>query len=146
MLGLHYMMPWPNRELESARPFRRSPLYDRLAAKGARVRLEDGLGAAELLRAARGRAHARLFLRPPELVRHASRPSSAPHARGVAVFDLTSFAKLLVQGRDAESVLQRLAANDVAVPVGASVYTGLLNARGTYESDVTVARLAPTGS
>src|SRR3712207_7833343 len=31
----HYMMPWPNRELASARPFRRSPLYDRLEARGA---------------------------------------------------------------------------------------------------------------
>ena len=57
---------------------------------------------------------------------------------------MTSFAKLLVQGRDAESVLQRLAANDIAVPVGrrASI-PALLNARGTYESDVTIARLAP---
>src|SRR5262249_5025953 len=35
VLGLHYMMPWPNRELKSARPLRRSPLYDRLAAKHA---------------------------------------------------------------------------------------------------------------
>src|SRR5205823_6339108 len=60
----------------------------------------------------------------------------------VTVTDLTSFAKFLVQGRDAESALQRLCANDVAVPVGTTVYTGLLNARGTYESDLTVARLA----
>jgi 4-methylaminobutanoate oxidase (formaldehyde-forming) len=59
----------------------------------------------------------------------------------VTVTDLTSFAKFLVQGRDAESALQRLCANDVAVPVGNTVYTGLLNARGTYESDLTVARL-----
>src|SRR6187549_4211793 len=35
VLGLHYMMPWPNRELQSARPQRRSPLYDRLAARNA---------------------------------------------------------------------------------------------------------------
>ena len=35
VLGLHYMMPWPNRELMSARPLRRSPLYDRLAAQHA---------------------------------------------------------------------------------------------------------------
>ena len=41
--------------------------------------------------------------------------------QGVAAFDMTSFAKLLVQGRDAERVLQRLAANDVAVQVGESV-------------------------
>ncbi|MGO4263932.1 hypothetical protein, partial [Lysobacter sp. TAB13] len=34
-LGLHYAMPWPNRELDTARPFRRSPLYERLAAKQA---------------------------------------------------------------------------------------------------------------
>ena len=52
-LGLHYAMPWPNRELAAARPFRRSPLYDRLAAKGARVRLQDGLGTAELFRTGR---------------------------------------------------------------------------------------------
>ena len=30
VLGMHYKMPWPNRELESARPFRRSPLYSLL--------------------------------------------------------------------------------------------------------------------
>ena len=32
MGGLHYQMPWPNRELASARPLRRSPLYPALAA------------------------------------------------------------------------------------------------------------------
>src|ERR1043165_3848747 len=35
VLGLHYMMPWPNRELASARPQRRSPLYERLKTKHA---------------------------------------------------------------------------------------------------------------
>jgi sarcosine dehydrogenase len=59
------------------------------------------------------------------------------------LFDQTSFGKLLVQGRDAEAVLQRLSTNDIAGPVGNSVYTGWLNERGGYESDVTVARLAP---
>ena len=39
--------------------------------------------------------------------------------------------------------MQRLCANDVAVPRGTTVYTGLLNARGTYESDLTIARLGP---
>src|SRR5450631_1482181 len=34
----------------------------------------------------------------------------------VTVVDETSFGKLLVQGRDAEAALQRLAANDIAVP------------------------------
>ena len=35
VLGLHYAVPWPNRELDSARPFRCSPVHDRLAAAGA---------------------------------------------------------------------------------------------------------------
>ena len=60
----------------------------------------------------------------------------------VTVVDETSFGKILIQGRDAEAQLQRLAANNVAVPIGATVYTGILNERGTFESDLTIARLA----
>jgi heterotetrameric sarcosine oxidase gamma subunit len=40
-------------------------------------------------------------------------------------------------------VLSRLAANDLDVPVGRTVYTPLLNERGGYESDLTITRLAP---
>src|SRR5581483_951881 len=46
-----------------------------------------------------------------------------------------------MEGADALTVLRRLCANEVDVPPGTTVYTGLLNARGTYESDLTVARL-----
>ncbi len=56
------------------------------------------------------------------------------------MFDQTSFSKYLLAGPDAEQALQWLCTADVAVPVGKSVYTGMLNARGTYESDVTVTR------
>jgi 4-methylaminobutanoate oxidase (formaldehyde-forming) len=61
----------------------------------------------------------------------------------VVIFDQTSFAKLLLKGRDALAVLERLCAARVDVAPGRIVYTPLLNARGGYESDVTVARLAP---
>jgi heterotetrameric sarcosine oxidase gamma subunit len=61
---------------------------------------------------------------------------------GVALFDMTSFSKFLVKGRDAEQVLQRIVANDVAVAPGTTVYTGMLNERGTYESDFTLTRLS----
>jgi glycine cleavage system aminomethyltransferase T len=59
---------------------------------------------------------------------------------GVTVFDQTSFSKYLLVGPDAEQALQWLCTADVAVPVGRTVYTGLLNRRGTYESDLTVTR------
>jgi 4-methylaminobutanoate oxidase (formaldehyde-forming) len=58
------------------------------------------------------------------------------------VFDQTSFSKYLFVGPDAEAALQWLCTADMAVDVGRTVYTGMLNARGTYESDVTVTRTA----
>jgi hypothetical protein len=60
----------------------------------------------------------------------------------VGLFDQTSFAKFLVVGRDAETALSWIAANDVAKPVGSLVYTQMLNKRGGIECDLTVSRLA----
>ena len=71
---------------------------------------------------------------PAELVRDGRRASTGRRATGVALFDMTSFAKFLVKGRDAEAVLQCLCANDVAVPVGRDRLQRLLNERGGFES------------
>ena len=141
VLGLHYMMPWPNRELQSARPLRRSPLYDRLDAQHALFGSKMGWERPNFF--APGRAEARIDYswERQNWFPYAAAEHAATRA-AVTITDLTSFAKFFLQGRDAESLLQRLCANDVAVPVGTTVYTGLLNARGTYESDLTVARLA----
>ena len=35
VLGLHYAMPWPRKELQSARGLRKSPLYNSFKEKGA---------------------------------------------------------------------------------------------------------------
>jgi 4-methylaminobutanoate oxidase (formaldehyde-forming) len=86
----------------------------------------------------------------PEAVYSFGRQNWFPYAaaehraarEAVAVFDQTSFAKLRLEGADAEAVLQRLCANDVAVPAGRVVYTAMLNERGGFESDLTVTRLA----
>ena len=59
----------------------------------------------------------------------------------VVVFDQTSFSKFVLKGRAALAVLQRACANEIDVPVGRMVYTGMLNARGGFESDLTVVRL-----
>ncbi len=140
-LGLHYKMPWPQREQESGRPFRRSPLYDRLKARGAwfgnkmgweRPNWFAGTGKSPDMQYGWGRG---------EWFDHVAAEHRATR-EGVTVVDETSFGKFLMQGRDAEKVLQHLSANDVAVPVGRTVYTGLLNERGTFESDLTIARLA----
>ncbi len=60
----------------------------------------------------------------------------------VGMFDLSSFGKFSLQGAEAETVLSRICANDVAVPVGKIVYTQWLNERGGIEADLTVTREA----
>ena len=52
------MMPWPNRELQSARPLRRSPLYDRLAAQNALFGSKMGWERPNFFAPQRGRARA----------------------------------------------------------------------------------------
>jgi len=136
VLGLHYKMPWPNRELESSRPLRRSPLYATLKEKGATFGSKMGWERANVF----GAPIDYTWGKPQWLA-----ASGAEHRacrEGAALFDMSSFAKLAVKGRDAESVLNSLVANDVTVPVGRTVYTGMLNERGGYESDFTVTRTA----
>jgi 4-methylaminobutanoate oxidase (formaldehyde-forming) len=73
--------------------------------------------------------------------------SAAEHRavrEAVGVFDTSSFGKLLVQGRAAAAVLQRVSAGDVAAEPGRIVYTQWLNSRAGIEADVTVTRLDET--
>jgi glycine/D-amino acid oxidase-like deaminating enzyme/sarcosine oxidase gamma subunit len=141
-LGLHYAMPWPNRELDTARPFRRSPLYERLAAKGAVFGSKMGWERANYFARNEDERTIRYSFGPQNWFETvAAEHRACREAAGLV--DMSSFAKFLLQGPQAEAALQRLAANDIAVPVGTSVYTALLNGRGTFESDLTAARIAP---
>ncbi len=139
----HYAVAWPNDEYASGRPLRRSALYDRLAARGAvfgeklgweRPNWFADSGAGDTPRDAPSFGRANWF----EAVGREHRACR----EAAALFDQSSFAKFLIVGRDAEAALSWIAANDVARPPGAVVYTQMLNARGGIECDVTVARLA----
>ncbi|GAA4745132.1 FAD-dependent oxidoreductase [Nocardioides endophyticus] len=137
VLGLHYAVPWPNRELESARPQRVSPVHDRVAAAGALFGTRMGWERPNVF----GPAGASLDYawRKPDWLAWSAAEQRA--CRGdVAVFDQTSFSKHVVAGPDALAGLQWICAADVDVPVGHCVYTPFLNARGTYEADLTVTR------
>ncbi len=140
VLGLHYAVPWPNREYDTARPLRTSPVYDRLAAANAGFGSKMGWERAN-------------FFAPPGVdpsIRYAWGkqnwlPWSAAEQRAcreaVAIFDQSSFSKYVVHGADAEAALQWICSNDVAVAPDETVYTALLNERGGYESDLTVTRI-----
>ena len=140
-LGLHYAMRWPRQELQSARPLRTSPLHDRLAARGAAFGSKNGWERANVFRPAGVDSLPPHTLGTPGWLPWMQAEQQATRS-AVALYDQTSFGKLLLQGRDALAVLQRLCANQIDVAPGRLVYTAMLNARGGFESDCTVLRLA----
>jgi glycine cleavage system aminomethyltransferase T/glycine/D-amino acid oxidase-like deaminating enzyme len=141
VLGLHYAVPWPNRELTSARPFRRSPAYHLLKEANACFGAKMGWERANFFAPA-----AQSPVIEYSWGQQNWQPWSCAEQRAartaVALFDQTSFSKYLLSGRDAEQVLQWLCTADIGVEPGRTVYTGMLNARGTYEADITVTRLS----
>lgn len=142
-LGLHYAIGYPGRERESARDLRHTPVHDRLAARGARFGARMGWERALWFPGPGGAVPAPLGFGRPAW--HEAEAREALAARnGVALFDQSTFTKLVVDGADTEAFLQRVCANDVAVAPDRVVYTGLLNDRGGYESDLTVFRLSDT--
>ena len=60
----------------------------------------------------------------------------------VALVDLTAFAIFDVFGPGALEYIQRMAVNQMDVPIGRAVYTPLLNAHGGFKADLTIMRLA----
>ena len=140
-LGLHYAMRWPRQELATVRPLRTSPLYDLLKDKGAEFGSKNGWERVNYFRPS-GQSTPAHTLGTPEWLPWMQAEQKATR-EGVAIYDQTSFSKLLLQGRDALAVLQRLCANEMDVPVNKMVYTAMLNERGGFESDLTVIRQQP---
>ena len=141
VLGLHYAVPYPNRELESGRPVRRSPVHDRLVAQRACLGSRNHWERANVFAPVGVTPVIDYTWERPAWVDWSAAEQWATRHR-VTVFDQTSFSKYLVVGPGAEHALQWICSADVGGPVGTCVYTGILNRRGTYEADVTVTRLA----
>jgi 4-methylaminobutanoate oxidase (formaldehyde-forming) len=139
-LGLLYATHWPFRQFATARGVRKSALHDRLGAAGAcfgeafgweRPNWYAPPGTTPRYEYSYGRQN---WFEASAREHHAVRT-------GVGLFDQSSFAKFRLEGRDAERVLNRVSANDVAVAPGKIVYTQWLNERGGIEADLTVTRL-----
>ncbi|MEM9710118.1 MAG: FAD-dependent oxidoreductase [Pseudomonadota bacterium] len=142
-LGLLYADHYPYRQMETARGLRRSPIHEHLRARGAVF--------GELA----GWERPNWFAQGSQIAAYEydwkgqnwfdnHRAEHLAVRSGAALFDMSSFGKIRVEGRDACAFLQRVCANDVDVEAGRLVYTQMLNARGGIESDLTVTRLSET--
>jgi 4-methylaminobutanoate oxidase (formaldehyde-forming) len=137
----HYTMAWPFEEYASGRPLRRSPLYIRLKAHGAVFGEKLGWERPNWFAHAGEDAHDVYSYGRQHWFEAVGREHNACRERAV-LFDQSSFAKILVTGRDAEAALSWICANDVTREPGSLVYTQMLNHKGGIECDLTVARLS----
>lgn len=141
-LGLVYKTHYPTYQMKTARGIKKSPLYDRLAARGAAFKDVSGWEGAD-------------WYAPPGVKpmidklswgRHNFFPYwAAEHAacrNGVIVMDMSFMAKFLVQGSDAGRILNRMSTANVDGANGMITYTQWLNDAGKMEADLTVTKLA----
>lgn len=140
-LGLHYAIPWPNREPETGRLLRRSPVHHLLEAEGAVMGNRMGWERPNWF-APKGVAKKVEYSFGHQNWRPYANAEGEGTRNRVGLLDQTAFSKFLIKGSGAEDALQYLCTANMAVAPGTTVYTGILNDRGGYESDVTVTRVA----
>lgn len=138
-LVLTYAMHWPGRQREAARGLRRTPFYHPMKARGAAYAEAQGWERPGWFAPEGGTpVYDHSFHRPGWFGHMLAEQTAVREAAGL--IDYSMLGKLMVEGPDAETFLQRACTNDMALPVGRVAYTLMLNDRGGIESDVTVAR------
>ena len=134
----YYDIHYPGEERQSARPRRKSTVYEWHKSAGA-VFGEK----ASWERVNYYRPHEDSLILPPYgwAAKHWSSAVRAEHLatrERAGLFDESSFAKIQISGEESADFLNYVCANDVVRGVGRTVYTQALNSRAGIESDYTV--------
>lgn len=141
VLGVLFEEGYPHKQWKTARNARKSVFHDRLAQLGAYFGSYAGWEYPEWFAPEGVVPKAEYSWKRQNYFEYVAAEHRAVR-EGVGLLDYSVMGKILVQGRDAEKHLNRICANNVAVPVGQCVYTQWLNETGTIEADLTVTRLA----
>jgi len=140
-LGMVFQCHYPTRSLQTARGAKRSPIHERLAAKGACFRDVSGWEGVDW--------YAPEGVEPKVEKLSWGRQNWFPYwqaeheatREGVILMDMSFMSKFLVQGRDAGKVMNHISTNDVDGKAGRITYTQWLNHLGGLEADLTVTKL-----
>ncbi|XP_037935094.1 pyruvate dehydrogenase phosphatase regulatory subunit, mitochondrial [Teleopsis dalmanni] len=150
--GKHFQVNYPFDEFQTGRNLRMSPIYPALKEAGAvfgqtmgyeRPNYFDVNDKTDEFGIPRFRiAHTNTFGKPPWFDHVASEYKACRERVGIA--DYSSFTKYDLWSKDREVIdlLQYLCSNDVDVPVGSIIHTGMQNYAGGYENDCSLARLS----
>ncbi|PSN46364.1 hypothetical protein C0J52_12919 [Blattella germanica] len=126
VVGRHYAILYPHQcEYKYARKLRCSPLYSVLEKR-------DGDPPPQMPTGSFYKPKFFDFMREEYLACR----------EGVGIIDMSSFSKIIIKssGNEVVHYLQRLCSNDVNIPVGGIVHTGMQNEHGGYENDCMIVR------
>ncbi|XP_032469304.1 pyruvate dehydrogenase phosphatase regulatory subunit, mitochondrial isoform X2 [Phocoena sinus] len=146
VMPLLYDLKVPRWDFQTGRQLRTSPLYDRLDVQGARWMEKHGFERPKYFvppdKDLLALEQSKTFYKPDWFEIVESEVKCCKEA--VCVIDMSSFTKFEITstGDQALEILQYLFSNDLDVPVGHIVHTGMLNEGGGYENDCSIARLS----
>ncbi len=138
ILGTHYEIAYPGKQLASARGLRVGPLD--AAHRGAAAHFGQFHDWERPLYFGKV-AEPRMTFGRPDWFENVAAEVGAAHG-AAAVFDASPLGKIEVEGPDAEAFLLRVCSGHVNRAPGSVIYTAMLNERGTFESDLTAQRIA----
>ncbi|MDD9922376.1 MAG: FAD-dependent oxidoreductase [Boseongicola sp.] len=137
ILGTHYDIAFPGKQLKTARNLRQLPLSAEYRAAGAHMGQFYGWERPLYFGKT---AEPELSFGKPDWFENVRAEVLAAHEQA-AIFDASPFGKIDVTGPDAQAFMLKTCAGHVGRAPGSVIYTSVLNSRGTFESDITAQRL-----
>ena len=139
-LGHTYAMHWPFYQYQTARNLWQSPLHNTLTKEGACFGEVGGFERANWFTKDGVDAEYKYSYKRQNWFKFYAEEHLAVR-KSVGVYDISSFGKFRVTGKNAQQELQYISCANIDVEPGKVVYTQWLNERGGIEADVTIARL-----
>ncbi len=139
-LGHTYSMHWPFYQYKSARNLWKSPLHATLSEEGACFGEVGGYERANWFAKDGSKAAYKYSYKRQNWFDFYAEEHLAVR-ESVGIYDVSSFGKFHVYGKDAMRTLQYISCANIDVEPGRVVYTQWLNERGGIEADLTIARI-----
>jgi glycine cleavage system T protein len=139
-LGLLYADHYPFRQKATARGIRRTPFHQHLLDNGAVMGEIAGWERANWFATEGQKPEYEYSWKRQNFFDNVAAEHNAVRTN-VGMYDMTSFGKLRVEGRDAMAFMNYIGGGNYDVPVGKIVYTQFLNSKAGIEADVTVTRI-----
>jgi len=132
-----YFTPLPNESIETGRPMKKTPIYNKLKELGA-MYLDSYGWEKPCWFAKKGMKEEYGFKRTNAFTNVQKECENVQN--NVGVLDLSTFAKYEISGKDSETFLERLCANRIPKKDGSIILTHMLNSKGRIQSELTITR------